>query len=43
MHSDAKLRTDAQPRKLCEMMFFALIEKCLIGWDGKAERAALRI
>jgi hypothetical protein len=40
MHPDAKLPTDAQRRKLCEMMHYAFLEMRLLGWAGKAEQAA---
>lgn len=40
MHSDGKLPTDAQRRKLCEMMHMAFVEMRLLGWGGKAEQAA---
>lgn len=40
MQSDAKLPTDAQRQKLCEMIQEAFIEMRLLGWNGKAEQAA---
>jgi hypothetical protein len=40
MHPDARLPTDAQRKKLCEMMHYAFIEMRLLGWGGKAEQAA---
>lgn len=40
MHPDAKLPTDSQRRKLCEMMHHAFIEMRLLGWGGKSEQAA---
>ena len=40
MHSDAKLPTDAQRRKLCEMMMHAFVELRMLGWAGKSEQAA---
>ena len=32
--------TEAQRRKLCEMMHYAFVELRLLGWAGKAEQAA---
>jgi hypothetical protein len=40
MNPDAKLPTDAQRQKLCEMIHQAFIEIRLLGWDGKAGQAA---
>jgi hypothetical protein len=40
MHADAKPLTDAQRRRLCEMMHYAFVEMRLLGWGGKAEQAA---
>lgn len=40
MHPDAKLPTDAQRRKLCDMMYHAFSELRVLGWAGKAEQAA---
>jgi hypothetical protein len=40
MQSDAKLPTDAQRQKLCEMIHQAFIEMRLHGWSGKAGQAA---
>lgn len=39
MHTDAKLPTDAQRQKLCEMMYQAFLEIRLLGGSGKAEQA----
>jgi hypothetical protein len=40
MHPDAKVLTEAQRQKLCEMLYHAFIELRLLGWSGKAEQAA---
>lgn len=32
--------TDAQRRKLCEMMYAAFVEMRMLGWEGKSEQAA---
>lgn len=40
MNPDAKLTTEAQRQKLCEMIQQAFIEIRLLGWGGKAEQAA---
>ena len=39
MHPDSKLLTDAQRRKLCEMMYAAFLEIRTLGGSGKAEQA----
>jgi hypothetical protein len=39
MQSDAKLPTDAQRKKLCQMMHHAFIEIRLLAGGGKAEQA----
>ena len=40
MHSDAKPMTDAQRKKLSEMMYWAFLEIRLLGSGGKAQQAA---
>src|ERR1051325_6485709 len=40
MDQNGKPPTDAQRRKLCEMMYYAFVEVRLLGWAGKAEQAA---
>lgn len=40
MHPDAKVLTDGQRQKLCEMMHYAFIELRLLGWAGKSQQAA---
>ena len=40
MNPDAKPLTDAQRRKLCEMMYHAFVDLRLLGWAGKPEQAA---
>ena len=37
---DAKPLTERQRRKLCEMLYRALLEIRALGWDGKAEQIA---
>lgn len=37
---DAKMPTDLQRERLCRMLFNALIEIRILGWQGKAEQAA---
>jgi hypothetical protein len=39
-HDDAKLPTDAQRRSLCDMLYYALLEMRLLGWEGKSAQAA---
>ena len=38
--SDAKTLTDDERRKLCEMIYRALLEIRILGWNGKAKQAA---
>jgi hypothetical protein len=40
MHPDAQPLTDAQRRKLSEMMYWAFLEMRLLGWSNKAQQAA---
>jgi hypothetical protein len=40
MHSDGKLPTEAQRKKLCEMLFYALLEMRVRGSEGKAQQAS---
>jgi hypothetical protein len=40
MHPDAKLLTDAQREKLCELIYWAFVEVRLLGWGGKPDQAA---
>jgi hypothetical protein len=37
---DARMLTDRERQALCKMLFDALIEIRLFGWEGKAEEAA---
>ncbi len=37
---DAKLLSELQRQKLCEMIYRALLEVRILGWGGKAEQAA---
>ena len=39
MHDDAKLPTDAQRRKLCEMLRDAMIELRMLTGNGRSEQA----
>ena len=40
IHSDAKLPTDAQRRRLSKMLSFAIVEMRFLGHAGKTEQAA---
>jgi len=37
---DSQLPTDEQKRKLCHMLYMALLEIRAAGWDGRAQQAA---
>jgi len=37
---DSQLPTDEQKKKLCHMLFRALLEIRQLGWSGKAQQAA---
>ena len=38
--TDSQLPTDEQKRKLCRMLYLALLEIRAAGWEGKAQQAA---
>ena len=40
MNQNGKPPTDAQRRKLCELLHHAIVEIRLLGWAGKAGQAA---
>lgn len=40
MFSDYKTLTDAERQHLCELLYYALLEIRLLGWEKKAEQAA---
>lgn len=40
IYPDAKLLTDAERQKLCEMIHLAILEIRILGWNGKAAQAA---
>jgi hypothetical protein len=37
---DSRLPTDEQKKKLCHMLYMALLEIRTAGWDGRAQQAA---
>ena len=37
---DAKLPTERQRQKLCELIYHALLKIRVLGWSGKSEQAA---
>lgn len=40
LHEDAKLLTEAQRRRLSEILYCAIVEIRRLGWQGKSEQTA---
>jgi hypothetical protein len=40
IYPDARLLTDDERQKLCEMIYRALLDIRILGWNGKAAQAS---
>jgi hypothetical protein len=40
IREDGKLPSEAQRKKLCEMIYHALLEMRMLGWAGKSQQVA---
>ena len=39
-YDDVKMPTERQRKQLCEMLYHALLEIRILGWEGKAQQSA---